>query len=215
MADHHRLPLLKRVDMRARRTSSPRNPCGCRARQRAFSRRRARTPRSDADRRSRARNRQDGPRHPPLRGARPPLARRSLQGPLPPLRARRAGAHPLDWQAPGDGLQPRRHPDHRPRLGARRERARRDEADARGLRAQARGDARRRCAGSRRSQHELEASLDYLDTCDVCDPQRLLSACNCCDLHDKEVARARARRSGSERATRTHRRYPIEPEASD
>src|SRR5215831_11684071 len=37
-------------------------------------------------------------------------------------------------------------------------------------------------------EHELEASLDYLDTCDVCDPQRLLSACDCCDLHDKEVA---------------------------
>jgi DNA-binding transcriptional MerR regulator len=35
-------------------------------------------------------------------------------------------------------------------------------------------------------EHELEASLEYLDTCDVCDPQRLLSACNCCDLHDKE-----------------------------
>jgi MerR family transcriptional regulator, copper efflux regulator len=36
-------------------------------------------------------------------------------------------------------------------------------------------------------EHELEASLSYLDTCDVCDPQRLLSACDCCDLHDKEV----------------------------
>jgi DNA-binding transcriptional MerR regulator len=36
-------------------------------------------------------------------------------------------------------------------------------------------------------EHELGASLDYLDTCDVCDPQRLLSACTCCDLHDKEV----------------------------
>ena len=36
-------------------------------------------------------------------------------------------------------------------------------------------------------EHELEASLDYLDTCDVCDPQRLLSACECCDLHAKEV----------------------------
>jgi DNA-binding transcriptional MerR regulator len=35
-------------------------------------------------------------------------------------------------------------------------------------------------------EHELEASLAYLDTCDVCDPQRLLSACECCDLHDKE-----------------------------
>lgn len=34
---------------------------------------------------------------------------------------------------------------------------------------------------------ELEASLRYLDTCDICDPQRLLSACDCCDLHDKEA----------------------------
>ncbi|HEX4447970.1 MAG TPA: hypothetical protein VH044_14580, partial [Polyangiaceae bacterium] len=33
----------------------------------------------------------------------------------------------------------------------------------------------------------IAASLDYLDTCDVCDPQRLLSACDCCDLHDKTV----------------------------
>jgi DNA-binding transcriptional MerR regulator len=36
-------------------------------------------------------------------------------------------------------------------------------------------------------EHELHASLKYLDTCDVCDPQRLLSACECCDLHDKQV----------------------------
>jgi len=34
---------------------------------------------------------------------------------------------------------------------------------------------------------ELRASLDYLDTCDVCDPARLLSACNACDLHDCKV----------------------------
>jgi len=33
-------------------------------------------------------------------------------------------------------------------------------------------------------EHELEASLHYLDTCDVCDPARLLSACSGCDLHD-------------------------------
>jgi MerR family copper efflux transcriptional regulator len=36
-------------------------------------------------------------------------------------------------------------------------------------------------------ERELDASLAYLDTCDVCDPARLLSACNCCDLHDKET----------------------------
>ncbi len=36
-------------------------------------------------------------------------------------------------------------------------------------------------------EHEIEASLGYLDTCDVvCDPERLVSACECCDLHDKE-----------------------------
>jgi MerR family transcriptional regulator, copper efflux regulator len=31
---------------------------------------------------------------------------------------------------------------------------------------------------------ELETSLRYLDTCDVCDPARLLSACEVCELHD-------------------------------
>jgi MerR family transcriptional regulator, copper efflux regulator len=36
-------------------------------------------------------------------------------------------------------------------------------------------------------ERELEGSIEYLDTCDVCDPQRLLSACECCDLHDKDV----------------------------
>jgi|SRR5882672_7537371 len=36
-------------------------------------------------------------------------------------------------------------------------------------------------------EHELQASLKYLETCDVCDPQRLLSACDCCDLHDKDA----------------------------
>lgn len=36
-------------------------------------------------------------------------------------------------------------------------------------------------------ERELQASLHYLDTCDVCDPQRLLSECDCCDLHDKEA----------------------------
>jgi len=32
-------------------------------------------------------------------------------------------------------------------------------------------------------EHDLRASLDYLDTCEVCDPARLLSACTSCDLH--------------------------------
>ena len=33
-------------------------------------------------------------------------------------------------------------------------------------------------------EHELEASLAYLDTCEVCDPERMLSACKACDLHE-------------------------------
>jgi hypothetical protein len=36
-------------------------------------------------------------------------------------------------------------------------------------------------------EHDLELSLKYLDTCDVCDPKRLVEACSCCDLHDKEA----------------------------
>jgi MerR family transcriptional regulator, copper efflux regulator len=35
-------------------------------------------------------------------------------------------------------------------------------------------------------EHDLRASLDYLDTCEECDPARLLSACTSCDLHDCE-----------------------------
>jgi len=36
-------------------------------------------------------------------------------------------------------------------------------------------------------ERELEETLSYLDTCDhVCSPQRALSACSGCDLHDKE-----------------------------
>lgn len=32
-------------------------------------------------------------------------------------------------------------------------------------------------------EHELERSLDYLETCDVCEPDRLLSACQTCNHH--------------------------------
>ncbi|CAN5566238.1 hypothetical protein BH09MYX1_BH09MYX1_59290 [soil metagenome] len=31
---------------------------------------------------------------------------------------------------------------------------------------------------------DLESSLGYLDTCDVCEPDRLLSTCKACDHHD-------------------------------
>jgi DNA-binding transcriptional MerR regulator len=33
-------------------------------------------------------------------------------------------------------------------------------------------------------EHEIVASLDYLETCEVCDPQRLVSSCKKCDQHD-------------------------------
>jgi MerR family copper efflux transcriptional regulator len=37
-------------------------------------------------------------------------------------------------------------------------------------------------------EHEIEASIGYLDTCAaVCDPERLVSACKCCDLHEKHA----------------------------
>ena len=36
-------------------------------------------------------------------------------------------------------------------------------------------------------EQELSASLAYLDTCDVCNPHQVLSACERCDLHDKEI----------------------------
>ena len=36
-------------------------------------------------------------------------------------------------------------------------------------------------------ERELEASLEYLDTCEVCDPVRLLDACERCDMHAKEA----------------------------
>ncbi len=42
-------------------------------------------------------------------------------------------------------------------------------------------DAMRRM---RALEHDLQASLTYLDTCEVCDPDRLLSACKACDQHE-------------------------------
>ena len=35
-------------------------------------------------------------------------------------------------------------------------------------------------------EHEIESSIAYLDTCDVCDPERLLGFCKACDLHSCE-----------------------------
>ena len=33
---------------------------------------------------------------------------------------------------------------------------------------------------------ELAESLKYLETCDTCDPVRLIPACSCCDLHEHD-----------------------------
>ena len=53
----------------------------------------------------------------------------------------------------------------------------------------------RRSRGSRRSSARSRASLDYLDTCDsLCEPDRLLAACQCCDHHDREQRGPRPRR---------------------
>jgi DNA-binding transcriptional MerR regulator len=35
-------------------------------------------------------------------------------------------------------------------------------------------------------ERELSASLEYLESCDACDPDRLISACQQCDLHDDD-----------------------------
>jgi DNA-binding transcriptional MerR regulator len=36
-------------------------------------------------------------------------------------------------------------------------------------------------------EREIAASLEYLDTCDVCEPERLLGTCRSCDHHDREL----------------------------
>lgn len=33
-------------------------------------------------------------------------------------------------------------------------------------------------------ERELRASIEYLDTCDSCDPHELVAACSCCTVHD-------------------------------
>ena len=45
-------------------------------------------------------------------------------------------------------------------------------------------DTRAQLERLRALEHEIVRSLDYLETCEVCDPQRLVSACKACDQHD-------------------------------
>ena len=37
-------------------------------------------------------------------------------------------------------------------------------------------------------ERELVASIDYLDTCDTCDPEELVAACTDCNVHDRTQA---------------------------
>ena len=138
---------------------------------------------------------QDRSRHPPLRGARAPAARRAFQGALPPLRPRRPPAHPLDWQAAGDGLQPRRDPDRGPRLGA----ARSAPQAMVKMREVYERSSRRRALRRRAPAlaHEIEASLSSGDL------RRLRARSSplrvpACDHH------ARGRRAGSRRRLPRH-----------
>jgi DNA-binding transcriptional MerR regulator len=44
-------------------------------------------------------------------------------------------------------------------------------------------DTRRQLERLATLKAELEHSIAYLDTCDVCDPERLINACPRCDMH--------------------------------
>lgn len=52
--------------------------------------------------------------------------------------------------------------------------------------AQKLAETRAQIARLRALENEIEASLDYLATCNVCEPQRALPACQCCDHHPRE-----------------------------
>ena len=46
-------------------------------------------------------------------------------------------------------------------------------------------ETRSQIARLRELEGEMQATLDYLDTCDTCDPKRVVEACTCCDLHEE------------------------------
>jgi MerR family copper efflux transcriptional regulator len=48
-------------------------------------------------------------------------------------------------------------------------------------------DTRTQLERLRSLERELASSLSYLESCDACDPDRLISACQRCDLHDDDV----------------------------
>jgi DNA-binding transcriptional MerR regulator len=48
-------------------------------------------------------------------------------------------------------------------------------------------ETRTQIARLRSLEVELAASLNYLETCDTCDPERLLGACSYCERHEPEA----------------------------
>lgn len=59
-------------------------------------------------------------------------------------------------------------------------------AKMRALYAQKLAETRSQIARLQGLERELEASIDYLDTCDTCDPAEIIRACTCCNHHDKD-----------------------------
>jgi|HubBroStandDraft_6_1064221.scaffolds.fasta_scaffold764392_1 MerR family copper efflux transcriptional regulator len=57
----------------------------------------------------------------------------------------------------------------------------------RGLYAQKLRETRAQIAHLATLEHELTASIEYLDTCGTCDPAELVRACTCCNYHDKSI----------------------------
>jgi MerR family transcriptional regulator, copper efflux regulator len=57
----------------------------------------------------------------------------------------------------------------------------------RGLYVEKLQDTREQIAHLTTLERELEASIEYLDTCGTCDPAELVRACTCCNYHDKNV----------------------------
>ncbi|MEM9188223.1 MAG: MerR family transcriptional regulator [Myxococcota bacterium] len=47
-------------------------------------------------------------------------------------------------------------------------------------------ETRKQMQRLRELHDELLASLDYLDTCDTCDPNRLIESCSCCDREHRQ-----------------------------
>jgi hypothetical protein len=47
-------------------------------------------------------------------------------------------------------------------------------------------EARAQITRLRTLERDLQASLEYLETCPTCDPKRIVEACSACDLHEEQ-----------------------------